>query len=99
VIKIAKAPLSLEKPIADEENSRLSDFIEDKTAVLATHAAMQSNCARPRARVLPFRHAMRGTYLRMRFGIDMNKDHTLGEGWETVLGHARTHPPDRDRGA
>jgi DNA-directed RNA polymerase sigma subunit (sigma70/sigma32) len=38
VIKIAKSPLSLEKPIADEENSRLSDFIEDKTAVLACHS-------------------------------------------------------------
>ena len=79
VLKIAKEPLSLETPIGDEENSHLSDFIEDKNAILPIDAAIQSNLRETTTRVLASVTPREERVLRMRFGIGMNTDHTLEE--------------------
>jgi RNA polymerase primary sigma factor len=79
VLKIAKEPLSLETPIGDEENSHLGDFIEDKNAVLPIDAAIQSSLRETTTRVLASVTPREERVLRMRFGIGMNKGHTLEE--------------------
>src|SRR4029079_2742296 len=77
--KIAKEPLSLETPIGDEEDSHLGDFIEDKNAILPIAADIQSNLRASATRVLASLTPREERILRMRFGIGMNKDHTLEE--------------------
>src|SRR6516165_4476139 len=79
VLKIAREPLSLETPIGDEENSHLGDFIEDKNAILPIDAAIQSNLRETTTRTLASLTPREERVLRMRFGIGMNKDHTLEE--------------------
>ncbi len=79
VLKIAKEPISLETPIGDEEDSHLSDFIEDKNAVLPVDAAIHSNLRETTTRVLASLTPREERVLRMRFGIGMNTDHTLEE--------------------
>src|SRR6516164_880490 len=79
VLKIAKEPLSLETPIGDEEDSHLGDFIEDKNAILPIDAAIQSNLRETTTRTLASVTPREERVLRMRFGIGMNKDHTLEE--------------------
>src|SRR5215212_6319355 len=79
VLKIAKEPISLETPIGDEEDSHLSDFIEDKNAILPIDAAIQSNLRETTTRVLASLTPREERVLRMRFGIGMNTDHTLEE--------------------
>jgi RNA polymerase primary sigma factor len=79
VLKIAKEPLSLETPVGDEEDSHLGDFIEDKNAVLPIDAAIQSNLRETTTRVLASVTPREERILRMRFGIGMNKSHTLDE--------------------
>ena len=79
VLKIAKEPLSLETPVGDEEDSHLGDFIEDKNAILPIDAAIQSNLRETTTRVLASLTPREERILRMRFGIGMNKDHTLEE--------------------
>ena len=79
VLKTVKEPLSLETPIGDEENSHLGDFIEDKNAILPIDAAIQSNLRETTTRVLALLTPREERVLRMRFGIGMNKDHTLEE--------------------
>ncbi len=79
VLKIAKEPISLETPIGDEEDSHLSDFIEDQTAVLPVDAAINSNLRETMTRILSSLTPREERVLRMRFGIGMNKDHTLEE--------------------
>src|SRR5438128_3346658 len=79
VLKIAKEPLSLETPIGDEENSHLGDFIEDKNAILPIDAAIQSNLRETTTRTLALLTPRQARVLRMRFGIGINKDHTLEE--------------------
>src|SRR3989440_1789011 len=79
VLKIAKEPLSLETPIGDEGNSHLGDFIEDKNAILPIDAAIQSNLRETTTRVLASVTPREERVLRMRFGIGINKDHTLEE--------------------
>jgi RNA polymerase primary sigma factor len=76
--QIAKEPLSLETPIGDEEDSHLGDFIEDKNAILPIDAAIQSNLRDATTRVLASL-PREERILRMRFGIRMNKNHTLEE--------------------
>src|SRR6476619_518811 len=78
VLKIAKEPLSLETPIGDEEDSHLGDFIEDKNAILPIDAVIQSNLRETTTRVLASLTPREERVLRMRFGIGMNTDHTLG---------------------
>jgi RNA polymerase primary sigma factor len=79
VLKIVREPLSLETPIGDEEDSHLGDFIEDKNAILPIDAAIQSNLRETTTRVLASVTPREERVLRMRFGIGMNKDHTLEE--------------------
>src|SRR5580692_11109911 len=79
VLKIAKEPISLETPIGDEEDSHLGDFIEDKNAILPIDAAIQSNLRETTHSVLAQLTPREAKVLRMRFGIDMNTDHTLEE--------------------
>jgi RNA polymerase primary sigma factor len=79
VLKIAREPLSLETPIGDEEDSHLGDFIEDKNAILPIDAAIQSSLRETTTRVLASVTPREERVLRMRFGIGMNKDHTLEE--------------------
>jgi len=79
VLKIAREPLSLETPIGDEEDSHLGDFIEDKNAILPIDAAIQSNLRETTTRTLASLTPREERIIRMRFGIGMNKDHTLHE--------------------
>ena len=79
VLKLAREPLSIETPIGDEEDSHLGDFIEDKNAIQPIDAAIQSNLRETTTRVLASLTPREERILRMRFGIGMNKDHTLEE--------------------
>jgi RNA polymerase primary sigma factor len=79
VLKVVKEPLSLEAPLGDEENARLGDFIEDKNAILPIDVAIQSNMREITTRVLASLAPREERVLRMRFGLGMNKDHTLEE--------------------
>jgi len=78
-LKLAREPLSMETPVGDEEDSHLGDFIEDTSAILPIDAAIQSNLRETTTRVLASLTAREERILRMRFGIGMNKDHTLEE--------------------
>ena len=78
-LKIVKEPLSLETPIGDEEDSHLGDFIEDKNAILAIDATIQSNLRETITRVLASLTPREERVLRMRFGIGMNTENTLEE--------------------
>jgi len=79
VLKLTKEPLSIETPIGDEEDARLGDFIEDKDALQPIEAAIQSDLRETTTRVLASLTPREERILRMRFGIGMNKDHTLEE--------------------
>jgi RNA polymerase primary sigma factor len=78
-LKLAREPLSMETPVGDEEDSHLGDFIEDTNAIQPIDAAIQSGLRETTTRVLASLTAREERILRMRFGIGMNKDHTLEE--------------------
>ena len=78
-LKIVREPLSLETPIGDEEDSHLGDLIEDKDTIQPIDAVIQSNLRETTTRALAFLTPREERVLRMRFGIGMNKDHTLEE--------------------
>src|SRR6202022_1192383 len=78
-LKLAREPLARETPVGDEEDSHLGDFIEDKDAVPPIDAAIQSQLRETTTRVLGSLTPREERTLRMRFGIGMNKDHTLEE--------------------
>ncbi len=79
VLKIAKEPISMETPIGDEEDSHLGDFIEDTTLELPLDSATSESLRSATHDVLAGLTAREAKVLRMRFGIDMNTDHTLEE--------------------
>ena len=79
VLKIAKEPISMETPIGDDEDSRLGDFIEDHKTLLPVKSATFNGLSEATQRVLEGLTAREAKVLRMRFGIDMNTDHTLEE--------------------
>ncbi|RUO30189.1 RNA polymerase sigma factor RpoD [Aliidiomarina sanyensis] len=79
VLKIAKEPISMETPIGDDEDSHLGDFIEDTTLDLPVDAATSESLQNAVRDVLSGLTAREAKVLRMRFGIDMNTDHTLEE--------------------
>ncbi len=79
VLKIAKEPISMETPIGDDEDSHLGDFIEDTTLALPADAATAESLKAATRDVLAGLTAREAKVLRMRFGIDMNTDHTLEE--------------------
>ncbi|MEC4726654.1 RNA polymerase sigma factor RpoD [Shewanella sp. D64] len=79
VLKIAKEPISMETPIGDDEDSHLGDFIEDTTLELPLDSATGESLKNATHEVLAGLTAREAKVLRMRFGIDMNTDHTLEE--------------------
>ncbi|RDK95744.1 RNA polymerase sigma factor RpoD [Enterobacillus tribolii] len=79
VLKIAKEPISMETPIGDDEDSHLGDFIEDTTLELPLDSATSESLRTATRDVLAGLTAREAKVLRMRFGIDMNTDHTLEE--------------------
>ena len=79
VLKIAKEPISMETPIGDDEDSSLGDFIEDVTIASPVEAATEEGLTEATREVLGGLTAREAKVLRMRFGIDMNTDHTLEE--------------------
>ena len=80
ILKISKVPISMETPIGDEDDVHLGDFIEDASAVApidaAINASLRDLCREVLDDTLTPREAK---VLRMRFGIEMNTDHTLEE--------------------
>src|SRR5256885_30318 len=79
VLKIAKEPISMETPIGDDEDSHLGDFIEDVAAVSPLESATTSSLSEATQQILASLTPREAKVLRMRFGIDMNTDHTLEE--------------------
>ena len=79
VLKISKEPISLEKPVGDEEDSSLGDFIEDTKALMPLDQAIKSNLNEATTRILSTLTPREERVLRMRFGVGMNTDHTLEE--------------------
>jgi RNA polymerase primary sigma factor len=79
VLKIAKEPISMETPIGDDEDSHLGDFIEDTTIISPVESATIEGLTEATREVLAGLTAREAKVLRMRFGIDMNTDHTLEE--------------------
>ncbi len=79
VMKIAKEPISMETPIGDDEDSHLGDFIEDTNVMSPVDATTDINLMETVRDVLSSLTPREAKVLRMRFGIDMNTDHTLEE--------------------
>lgn len=79
ILKIAKEPISMETPVGDDEDSNLGDFIEDVTLELPLDLATSESLKSVTKNVLSDLTIREAKVLRMRFGIDMNNDHTLEE--------------------
>ncbi len=79
VLKIAKEPISMETPIGDDEDSHLGDFIEDSGVISPVDSATAEGLREATQNMLGGLTAREAKVLRMRFGIDMNTDHTLEE--------------------
>ena len=79
VLKIAKEPISMETPIGDDEDSHLGDFIEDAGVVSPVDSATVEGLREATQNMLSGLTSREAKVLRMRFGIDMNTDHTLEE--------------------
>lgn len=79
VLKIAKEPISMETPIGDDEDSHLGDFIEDTNILAPLDSATSESLCESTKDILTTLTARESKVLRMRFGIDMNTDHTLEE--------------------
>ena len=79
VLKIAKEPISMETPIGDDEDSHLGDFIEDLSIVSPVDSATSQGLRESTQNILAGLTPREAKVLRMRFGIEMNTDHTLEE--------------------
>jgi RNA polymerase primary sigma factor len=79
VLKIAKEPISMESPVGDDEDSHLGDFIEDEHAQKPLDETISTGLADSTRDILSSLTPREAKVLRMRFGIDMNTDHTLEE--------------------
>jgi len=79
VLEIAREPLSLDMPIGEEEDSRLSDFVEDDNAVTPLDSAVQTNLREATAQALARLTPREERIMRMRFGIGIGSNHTLEE--------------------
>ena len=79
IMKISKEPISMETPIGDDEDSHLGDFIEDSTTTAPVDAALYSSLQNVTEEILDSLTPREAKVLRMRFGIEMNTDHTLEE--------------------
>ncbi|MFN4342694.1 MAG: RNA polymerase sigma factor RpoD [Azonexus sp.] len=79
IMKISKEPISMETPIGDDDDSHLGDFIEDQSTLAPADAAMYSSLRGVTKEILDTLTTREAKVLRMRFGIEMNTDHTLEE--------------------
>ncbi|MDO9450343.1 MAG: RNA polymerase sigma factor RpoD, partial [Rugosibacter sp.] len=79
ILKISKEPISMETPIGDDDDSHLGDFIEDQGTLLPNEAALFSSLRDVTKEILDSLTPREAKVLRMRFGIEMNTDHTLEE--------------------
>jgi len=79
VMKISKEPISMETPIGDDEDSHLGDFIEDEKVMTPVDSAARESLSEATREILSTLTPREAKVLRMRFGIDMNTDHTLEE--------------------
>ena len=79
ILKISKEPISMETPIGDDDDSHLGDFIEDLSTVAPSDAAVNASLRNVCKDVLDTLTSREAKVLRMRFGIEMNTDHTLEE--------------------
>jgi RNA polymerase primary sigma factor len=79
ILKISKEPISMETPIGDDDDSHLGDFIEDQTTMVPSDAAIYASLRDVTKDVLDTLTPREAKVLRMRFGIEMNTDHTLEE--------------------
>ena len=79
IMKIAKEPISMETPIGDDEDSHLGDFIEDQSTLAPDDSAVYANLRDATREILDSLTVREAKVLRMRFGIEMNTDHTLEE--------------------
>ncbi len=79
ILKISKEPISMETPIGDDEDSHLGDFIEDLSTIAPADAAVYASLRNATKDVLDSLTPREAKVLRMRFGIEMNTDHTLEE--------------------
>lgn len=79
ILKISKEPISMETPVGDDEDSHLGDFIEDNTIEQPIDAATKESLKEAMRSILDKLTTREAKVLRMRFGIDMNTDHTLEE--------------------
>ncbi|MCC6473074.1 MAG: RNA polymerase sigma factor RpoD [Burkholderiales bacterium] len=79
ILKISKEPISMETPIGDDDDSHLGDFIEDQSTLAPNDAAMYASLREVTKDILDSLTPREAKVLRMRFGIEMNTDHTLEE--------------------
>ena len=79
ILKIAKEPISMETPVGDDDDSHLGDFIEDANSLAPIEAAVYDSLRNVTKDILDSLTAREAKVLRMRFGIEMNTDHTLEE--------------------
>jgi len=79
ILKISKEPISMETPIGDDDDSHLGDFIEDQATLAPNDAAMYASLREVTKDVLDSLTPREAKVLRMRFGVEMNTDHTLEE--------------------
>jgi len=79
ILKISKEPISMETPIGDDDDSHLGDFIEDQSTVAPSEAAVNASLRDVCKDILDTLTPREAKVLRMRFGIEMNTDHTLEE--------------------
>ncbi|MFA7269382.1 MAG: RNA polymerase sigma factor RpoD, partial [Sterolibacterium sp.] len=79
ILKISKEPISMETPIGDDDDSHLGDFIEDAATLAPADAAMYTGLREVTKEILDSLTPREAKVLRMRFGIEMNTDHTLEE--------------------
>ena len=79
ILKISKEPISMETPIGDDEDSHLGDFIEDQGTLTPADSAIYGNLRHVTSDILESLTPREAKVLRMRFGIEMNTDHTLEE--------------------
>ena len=77
VMRVSKEPVSMETPIGDDEDSHLGDFIKDETTAAPDEATISDNLKETMSELLSSLSPREAKVLRMRFGIDMNTDHTL----------------------
>ncbi|MFA6202172.1 MAG: RNA polymerase sigma factor RpoD [Gallionella sp.] len=79
ILKIAKEPISMETPVGDDDDSHLGDFIEDSNTTVPIEAAVYESLRSATSDILDSLTQREAKVLRMRFGIEMNTDHTLEE--------------------